>query len=249
MKDQVLALKWIKENIGNFGGDNTNITIFGQSSGGGCAHYHIVSDASKDLFQRSIIMSGSAFNNMYAAVPRRNWADRLARALGYTGQANDGLVLAFLENADPEAMFRAVGGLLTPQERDNERLLNAFGPTIEPYATANAFMLRHPEELAVNSWGNDLDILIGATSFENGQLINLMRMFPTQLDMFADFTSYVPYALGFSEEEREAHGDTLKKMYYGLMEPSVTNPDGVVVVRTFASPFPFTSDSPPPDDE
>lgn len=230
MKDQVLALKWIKENIANFGGNSESITIFGQSSGGGCAHYHVVSDASKELFQRSIIMSGSAFNNMYAAVPRRNWALRLAQALGRTGPGTDAQILTFLEAADPEAIFRAVGGLLTPQERDNERLLNAFGPTIEPFATPNAFMLDHPERLAVNSWGNNIDILIGATSFENGQLINLMRMFPAQIDMFADFTSYVPYSLGFSEEQREAHGLTLKDMYYGLMEPSVTNPDGVVVV-------------------
>jgi carboxylesterase type B len=83
MKDQVLALKWIKQNIENFGGNPNNITIFGQSSGGGCAHYLIVSEAAKDLFQRSIIMSGSAFNNMYAAVPRRNWAFRLASSLNY----------------------------------------------------------------------------------------------------------------------------------------------------------------------
>jgi carboxylesterase type B len=105
MKDQVLALKWIKENIKNFGGDASNITIFGQSSGGGCAHYHIVSDASKDLFQRSIIMSGSAFNNMYAAVPRRNWAWRLAQALNYTGPNVDRQILEFLEVSEPQAIY------------------------------------------------------------------------------------------------------------------------------------------------
>ena len=160
MKDQVLALKWIKENIANFGGDPTNITIFGQSSGGGCAHYHILSEASKDLFQRSIIMSGSAFNSMYAAVPRRNWALRLSRELNYTASENDADMLAFLEQADPQDIFTAVGRLLTPEERDVDRILNAFGPTIEPYTTDKAFMLAHPATLAENSWGKDIDIMI-----------------------------------------------------------------------------------------
>lgn len=206
--------------------------------GGGCAHYHIVSDASKDLFQRSIIMSGSAFNNMYAAVPRRNWALRLSRALGYQGSENEAEILLFLEAADPEAIFNAVGILLTDDERNNERLLNAFGPTIEPYSRDNSFMLDHPENLAVNSWGNDVDILIGATSFENGNLINLIQMIPGVIDSIADFPSYVPYSLNLTQAEREEHGETLKAMYYGMLEPTVTNPDGAVIV-SFAVDIPF----------
>ena len=230
MKDQVLALKWIKENIANFGGDANNITIFGQSSGGGCAHYHILSDASKDLFQRSIIMSGSAFNNMYSAVPRRNWAFRLASSLNYTGPNVDRLVLEFLEGEEPQRIFTAVGNLLTPEEREVERLLNAFGPTIEPYRLDDAFMLEHPEKLAVNSWGNNVDIMIGATSLENGALIPVISFVPGALESFLDFSTFVPASLDLSEEQRKGFGRDLRSTYYGLMEPSRTNVDGIVIV-------------------
>lgn len=113
LKDQVMALRWVKENIENFGGDSNNITIFGQSSAGGCTHFHLLSPSTKDLFQRSIIMSGSAFNPMYAAIPRRNWAYRLCVALGYTGPEIDRQILTFLETADPEAIFIEVGRLVT----------------------------------------------------------------------------------------------------------------------------------------
>lgn len=175
-------------------------------------------------------MSGSAFNNMYAAIPRRNWALRLSRALNYTGPDDERQMLSFLELADPEDIFQAVGGLLTHEEQHDERILNAFGPTIEPYARPNAFMLDHPERLAVNSWGNDIDIMIGATSFENGALVNLIRMVPPALALFTNFTTWVPYNLKHTAEEREKHGESLRTAYFGLTEPSVTNVDGLVFV-------------------
>ncbi|CAK1555095.1 unnamed protein product [Leptosia nina] len=59
MKDQVLALKWIKKNIGFFGGDSDNMTIFGESAGAASVSYHLVSPMSKGLFNRAIMQSGT----------------------------------------------------------------------------------------------------------------------------------------------------------------------------------------------
>ncbi|XP_066292862.1 pyrethroid hydrolase Ces2e-like [Branchiostoma lanceolatum] len=57
--DQVRAMKWVKENIKNFGGDPERVTIFGESAGGISVSYHLLSPLSKGLFQRAISQSGT----------------------------------------------------------------------------------------------------------------------------------------------------------------------------------------------
>ena len=57
-----MALKWVKENIANFGGDPERITIFGISAGGWSVSAHMVSPMSAGLFNRAISMSGSLYN-------------------------------------------------------------------------------------------------------------------------------------------------------------------------------------------
>lgn len=59
MKDQVMALRWIRDNIGTFGGDRSRVTIFGESSGASSAGLHQMSDHSIHLFRRAIYQSGS----------------------------------------------------------------------------------------------------------------------------------------------------------------------------------------------
>ncbi|XP_039956903.1 venom carboxylesterase-6-like [Bactrocera tryoni] len=60
LKDQNLALRWIKLNIRAFGGDPEKVTIFGQSAGAISVHLHMLSRQSEGLFRSAITMSGTA---------------------------------------------------------------------------------------------------------------------------------------------------------------------------------------------
>ncbi|XP_054165683.1 cholinesterase 1-like [Oppia nitens] len=61
--DQLLALKWVHENIHLFGGDRDQITIFGESAGSWSVSAHILSPLSKGLFKRAILGSGALVFN------------------------------------------------------------------------------------------------------------------------------------------------------------------------------------------
>jgi para-nitrobenzyl esterase len=66
MLDIVAALEWVRDNIGQFGGDPGNVTIFGQSGGAGKVSTLLAMPAAKGRFHRAIIQSGSALR----ATPR-----------------------------------------------------------------------------------------------------------------------------------------------------------------------------------
>jgi len=56
--DLVAALRWVRDNVGEFGGDPANITIFGESGGGGKVGALMAMPAARGLFHRAIIQSG-----------------------------------------------------------------------------------------------------------------------------------------------------------------------------------------------
>jgi para-nitrobenzyl esterase len=59
MLDIVKALEWVRDNISNFGGDPANVTIFGQSGGGGKVSTLMAMPSAKGLFKKAIVESGS----------------------------------------------------------------------------------------------------------------------------------------------------------------------------------------------
>nr|XP_039265971.1 putative inactive carboxylesterase 4 [Styela clava] len=59
LRDIILALEWVRDNIESFGGDPSNVTIFGESAGGVMTELLMMSPLSRDLIHKAISMSGS----------------------------------------------------------------------------------------------------------------------------------------------------------------------------------------------
>ncbi|XP_073973312.1 juvenile hormone esterase-like [Rhodnius prolixus] len=68
LKDQVMALVWIQNNIANFGGDPNQVTLLGDTAGAASVSYHMYSPMSRGLFHRAISQSGTALSP-WANVP------------------------------------------------------------------------------------------------------------------------------------------------------------------------------------
>ena len=69
--DQIMALKWVQNNIKEFDGDPTRVTIMGESAGSWSAYYHIFSPLSKGLFHRIIGQSGTPMSPAYYEYPEK----------------------------------------------------------------------------------------------------------------------------------------------------------------------------------
>ncbi|MBN1185633.1 MAG: carboxylesterase family protein [Bacteroidales bacterium] len=67
--DQAAALKWIKKNIEQFGGDPNNISIFGQSAGAGSVQSLCASPQSRNLLSKAISMSGGGLSDGRPGLP------------------------------------------------------------------------------------------------------------------------------------------------------------------------------------
>ena len=62
-RDQILALTWVRDNIADYGGDPNNVTIFGESAGGGSVNAILAAPSADGLYHRAIAHSGTAITN------------------------------------------------------------------------------------------------------------------------------------------------------------------------------------------
>jgi len=109
MKDQVAALRWVRENIVQFGGDPGKVTIFGGSSGGASTGYHMLSPMSKGLFHKAILQSGTPLCRWSTSPPgvARDRSEIISRIAGCAGNSSSKNILKCLKTL-PESFFSDV---------------------------------------------------------------------------------------------------------------------------------------------
>ena len=106
ISDLELALRYVRENIATFGGDSDNVTIFGQSGGGGKVRALLQTPSADGLFHKAIIMSGAGFHHRGEANPESGERSREVREFLFekfnTRDIHD------LEALQPEELLDAV---------------------------------------------------------------------------------------------------------------------------------------------
>ena len=105
--DQAMALRWVHENIAAFGGDPGNVTIFGQSAGGGSVSILPVMKEANRYFQKVIAQSGST--TLAFPVGCEAAQGKTKALLEYTGCKTMDEIMALTEEKLQEAYVNAVG--------------------------------------------------------------------------------------------------------------------------------------------
>jgi para-nitrobenzyl esterase len=156
--DLVAALEWVRDNVARFGGDPGNVTIFGQSGGGGKVSALLAMPAAKGLFQRAIVMSGAGIR-----MAEHDRATKLADAvLDEVGlKANQ---LDKLQALPLERLLAAIEPAQKKLAPVGFRLLDryGFGPVVEGHD-----LPRHPFDPTAPDLSDDVPVMVGGTRDEN----------------------------------------------------------------------------------
>jgi bile salt-stimulated lipase len=216
LKDMVMALKWVKENIGEFGGNAERITVFGQSAGSTSVHLLLISDMAKGLFHQAIMQSGTGVSPFAFRTNPRTLAEDIGRNLNLTFESTEELMNK-LRQVDYKSILKVERGLFNMEAPLGLRPFD-FVPTLEPEdSLEERFLTEDPTISMINGTFYDVPVIIGTTSKEG---LLMVREYMLDEDVFSRYNEndnfFVPLSFELAENtpEVEEVADIFKKMYF-----------------------------------
>lgn len=154
MLDIVQALKWVRSNISQFGGDPNNVTIFGQSGGGRKVETLLAMPSAKGLFHRAIVESGAAVKVVDRDVAVRN-SEQLLAKLGI-----DKKNVRALQKLSVEKIMAAYFAVVK-DDPGVDPSLGGFSPSVD-----GKILPQHPFYPGASTVSAEVPVMIGCTRTE-----------------------------------------------------------------------------------
>jgi len=209
MLDLVASLQWVKQNIAKFGGDPDNVTIFGQSGGGGKVVTLMNAPSAKGLFQKAIVQSGSYITGFTEKSVSQRVAAALLEELGLQPAQVDSLQKISYEqlNAAGKKALRKVQEALVKEGKPVGGFGLGWGPILD-----GDFLPYQPADAAAQEISKNIPLLVGSTKNE--------------------FTPFMPGTRGISmdsaksilkkkyNDKTDAYIAAVKKAYPNTVKPS-----------------------------
>ncbi|XP_055477082.1 liver carboxylesterase 1-like isoform X2 [Psammomys obesus] len=173
--DQVAALQWVQNNIANFGGDPSSVTLFGESAGGESVSVLVLSPLTKNLFHRAISESGVALTPCLFRENTRRGAEQVAIATGCEANTSANIVHCLREKTEEE--------LLATTLKMKFFALDLLGDPREsyPFLTTvidGVLLPKAPEEILAEKSFNTVPYIVGINKQEFGWYIPTMMGYP-----------------------------------------------------------------------
>ena len=168
LRDLVLALQWVRDNIAVFGGDPENVTIFGESAGAQAVATLLAVPAAKGLFVHAISES-PASGMVGSADIRAQYAEQFAAVLKvHKDDAAEAVM-----TARPAALVNALDELIRRSQRD---MLGAFavGPT-----SGTDYLPLGPVEAMRSGSAHPVPLIIGNNASEGRLFTRWLKLLPT----------------------------------------------------------------------
>jgi carboxylesterase type B len=193
LRDYLLALQWVKDNIKQFGGDPNRVTLMGSKGGASLAQIMLYTKQATGLFNAVTMQGGTTFEAIYFPQTPKQYAFKLGEILDIKTDDSKTL-LAGLQNIDVFKLYENETEVASMNDYEmNQRSVFPFVPVIEN-EHPNAILTGTPEERAIV---NDVPLLIGFNSREGLDHASYLLFQPEILKNLHDFFVHFPIRSNF----------------------------------------------------